>query len=316
MAHMRELARIPQAEIVAVCDVDEFRARAAAETSHASTYGCAEDLISRERLDALYICVPPNAHGDLEILAARKGIHLFVEKPVNLSLRQALRVSTALRESGVMTQTGYVLRYIPLFIRARAFLQDKEIGTAHVTRWNGLVGPPWWRRMDASGGQLVEMTTHQVDLLRWIMCEVDSVSAYYSMSRLYGDDAEVSIPDSQSVMLRFCSGAVATINTSCAIGKSSLGRMEFAIKDAMVRVERDSLDIDPPDRYPAPEVPDETPGIDASFVHAVLSGDRSLLRSPYDDAVKTLAITLAANLSAEEGGRPIDIESLIREAGK
>src|SRR5687768_3987100 len=167
-AHVRKLAEIPEAEIVACCDVDEARARMAADSLTAAVYTDGEKLIASERLDALYVCVPPTAHGDLEILAAQKDIHLFVEKPVNISLDAALRVSQAIGDSGVMSQTGYVLRYLPVFIRAHEFLKDKDVGTAHVFRWNGLVGAPWWRRYEESGGQLVEMTTHQVDLLRWM----------------------------------------------------------------------------------------------------------------------------------------------------
>ena len=315
-AHVRELQRIPQAEIVAVCDVDESRARSAAESLRASMHSCGEDLIRRETIDAVYICVPPNAHGDLEILAARKGLHIFVEKPVNLDLRAAVRAADSVRESGIMSQAGYVLRYNPVFKMAHDFLRDKEIGAAQVCRWNGLVGPPWWRKYDESGGQLVEMTTHQIDMLRWIMGEVESVTAHYSFNRLFRSDDTVTIPDSQAALLRFPSGAVATINTSCAVGKASLGSMEFAIKDAIVRITPEAVLIDPVNSYNAPGEPAMTPGIDESFVRAIQSGDPSLLLSPFEDAVRTLAVTLAANRSAEAGGRPVLVDEIFSEASR
>src|SRR5687768_16879538 len=88
-AHIRKLGEIPEAEIVAVCDVDESRARAAADSLRAAVYADGEKLIASERLDALYVCVPPTAHKNLEILAAHENIHLFVEKPVNISLNAA-----------------------------------------------------------------------------------------------------------------------------------------------------------------------------------------------------------------------------------
>lgn len=314
-SHIKELREVPDAEIVAVCDIDVSRARSAAEPLNAAVHTDGAKLIESERLDALYICIPPGAHGDLEILAARKGIHLFVEKPVNLYLDGAQNAWRAIRDFGVMSQTGYVLRYRPVFMRMHEFLQDKEVGTAHVFRWNGLVGAPWWRRYEESGGQLVEMTTHQVDLLRWFMGEIEAVSAAYSRNRLLRDDPRVSIPDSQSVLLRFRSGASATISTSCAIGSAWYGGIDFALKDARASIQDDQIDLDPPESYQLPPESGESPGIDESFVRAVVTGDRSLLKSPYDDAMRTLAVTLAANRSAEEGGRLVDLQEFTSEAG-
>ncbi len=313
-SHIRQLREIPEAEIVAVCDIDESRARSAAEPLSSRVYTDGEKLIGAEQLNALYICVPPTAHGNLEILAAQKGIHLFVEKPVNLSLVAAQDVSHAIRDSGVMSQTGYVLRYLPVFMRARDFLENNDIGTAQVTRWNGLVGAPWWRRYEESGGQLVEMATHQVDMLRWIMGEVESVSASYSQDRLLRDNPTVSIPDSQAVLLRFRSGASAALSISCAIGGASHGGMDFTIKDARVSIQGDQLIVDPHDAYPLPDAPSEYLGIDESFVRAVATGDRSLLKSPYDDAVQSLAVTLAANQSAENGGRQVRMDEFTHQS--
>lgn len=312
-SHIRRLREIPEADITAVCDIEEVRARTAADGLDCAVYTDGAELINGEQLDALYVCVPPSAHGDLEILAARKGLHLFVEKPVNLDMRQAQRVSREIRDAGVMSQAGYVLRYYPVYIRARELLSDKKVGTAHVFRWNGLVGAPWWRRYEESGGQLVEMTTHQVDLLRWMMGEVESVSASYSRDRLLSEDSTVSIPDSQAVLLRFRSGASATISTSCAIDGASLGGMDFTLKGARASVHGDELVIEPEGAYSLPPAPSENPGINESFIRAVLTGDRSLLKSPYDDAVKTLAVTLAANRSAEEGGRAVEVDRFLSE---
>jgi predicted dehydrogenase len=309
-AHLKNLKDVPEAEVVALCDVDEARARDAAAPLGAAVYSDAAKLLDGERLDALYICVPPHAHGDLEIQATRKGLHLFVEKPVNLYMDRAIAAERAIHEAGVLSQVGYTLRYLPAFRRLHAMLADKEIGTAHVFRWNGLPGLAWWRRYDQGGGQLVEMTTHQVDLLRWIMGEVTAVSASYSFDRLHRGLAGVSVPDTQAVLLHFASGASATISTSCAIGSGYLGGLDFVLKAARVRLQGDDLRCEPEGVYPVPESVEDAPGIDASFVRAVATGDRSLLKSPYDDALRSLAVTLAANRSAEEGGRLVRLEEM------
>lgn len=309
-AHIQHLASVPEARIVAVCDIDEGRARTVAEPLGAAVHTDGAKLIATEALDALYVCVPPHAHGDLEICAAEKGLHLFVEKPVNLYLDRALKAWEAIQAAGVMTQTGYSLRYLPGSPQLKAFLADKEVGTAHVFRWNGLPGTPWWRRYEESGGQLVEMTTHQVDLLRWVMGEVESVAASYSFNRLFRNEPDITVPDSQAVLLHFRSGASATINTACAIGRAYQGGLDFVIKDAKVSWKGDSIAVEPEGVYEVPP-PAETPGIDAAFVRAIATGDRSLLYSPYDDALRSAAVTLAANLSAEQGGRLVKMEELL-----
>ncbi|MGQ9525971.1 MAG: Gfo/Idh/MocA family protein [Armatimonadota bacterium] len=309
-AHMSALKALPEAKIVAVCDVNEERARAAAAPFDAAVYTNGADLIANEEIDALYVCVPPNAHGDIEVRAAQRGLHLFVEKPISLYMDEALRAWDAIRAAGIMTQVGYVLRYWPGSVQLKEFLADKEVGTANVFRWGGIPGAPWWRRMDESGGQLVEMTTHQVDLLRWVMGEVTAVSAGYSVNRLLKDMPDVTVPDSQAALLFFESGATATVSTSCALGSVGSSGMYFVIRNARVSWEGERITVDPGDAYPVPE-PKPSIGIDEAFVRAVATGDRSLLRSTYDDALRTLAVTLAANRSAEEGGRLVHVDELL-----
>jgi predicted dehydrogenase len=312
-AHLGRLKDIPEAEVVALCDVDQERVEAAAEPFGAAVYTDGGRLLDSEKLDALYVCVPPHAHEDFELRAAAKGVHLFVEKPVSLYMEQALAVQKAIREAGILSQAGYSLRYFPAYVRLHDFLAGKEIGTAHVFRWNGLVGAPWWRRYDQSGGQLVEMTTHQVDMLRWCMGEVEAVSASYSFDRLLKDEEGVTIPDTQAILLRFRSGASATISTSCAIGGAWQGGLDFALKNGKVSLQGEEIKVAPDGAYEVPPPGEPGPGIDEAFVRAVATKDASLLRSPYDDAVKTLAVTLAANRSAEQGGRLVPISELLPE---
>jgi myo-inositol 2-dehydrogenase/D-chiro-inositol 1-dehydrogenase len=311
--HLNHLKEIPEAQIAALCDINEERVKTTAAAFGAVAYTDSAKMLAETKLDALYVCVPPHAHGDIEIRAAQKGLHLFVEKPVNLYIDQARKAADAIRKAGVMSQVGYSLRYLGSAMRLKEFLKDKEVGSAHCFRWGGLPGVPWWRRYDQGGGQLVEMTTHQVDLLRWVMGEVEAVSASYSFKRIFKDQPEVTVPDSQAVLLHFKSGASATINTICATGKTGMNTVDIAIKDAKVNWKHDTLTIDPVDSYPAPPAPAETPSIDASFVRAIMSGNAAMLRSPYEDGLKTAAVTLAANRSAENGGKLVRVSEVLGE---
>ncbi|HLJ57950.1 MAG TPA: Gfo/Idh/MocA family oxidoreductase, partial [Chthonomonadaceae bacterium] len=129
-AHVRGLAAIPNARLAAVCDWDEALARKAAEPCGAAVYTDGPKMIAEAEIEALYICVPPHTHEDLELHAAARGLHLFVEKPVSLYMDQALRNAEAIRKAGILTQCGYQLRYWPNFRQLRAFLADRDVGAA------------------------------------------------------------------------------------------------------------------------------------------------------------------------------------------
>jgi hypothetical protein len=87
--------------------------------------------------------------------------------------------------------------------------------------------------------------------------------------------------------------------------------MEFAVRGARVGVRGSELRIYPEGSDTLPPEPPEPVGISAAFVKAVATGDRTALRSPYEDALRTAAVTLAANLSAAEGGRVVRLDELV-----
>jgi predicted dehydrogenase len=313
-AHVRALSAIPNARLVAVCDWQEELASTTAQPLGAVAYTDGAKMIAEADIEALYLCVTPHTHEDLEVRAAERGLHLYAEKPVNLYLDRALRARDAIRSSGIITQVGYQLRYFPNYRQLYDTLAGQEIGTANVCRWGGAPGKDWWRRYDQSGGQLVEMTTHQVDLLRWVMGEVEAVSASYSFDRLFKGESGLTVPDSQTVLLRFRSGASATVSTSCAVGKAWLGAMDFVLRNATVGFHKDTVTVAPEGSLPIPAQRTEMLTADEAFVRAVATGDRSILLSPYEDGLKTAAVTLAANRSAEEGGRLVRLEELLPDA--
>ena len=80
--HLRTLAQLDEAELVAFCDVVEEKALAAASEYGGRAYGHYEALYDSEALDAVYICLPPFAHAQPELAAIERGLPIFVEKPV------------------------------------------------------------------------------------------------------------------------------------------------------------------------------------------------------------------------------------------
>lgn len=299
--HLQQLREVEGAEIVALCDVVEERAREKAAECGAVAYADHRPMLERERLDALYVCVPPFAHEDAESLAAQRGVHLFVEKPVALTMEKGREVLAAIRTGGVMSSVGYSLRYLPATEAARRYLGGKTVAMVTADRWSGLPGGPWWRVMERSGGQLVEMTTHQVDVMRDLVGEIEEVHARYAR-RVLGDEPGVTVPDAQIVSFRFANGAIGMVTTSCGLTRGG-GRsdMNFLLRDVVLHYTTQGVGVTPETAPQPPEVGDDLPNIDAAFVQAVRTGDPSPIRCDYAEGLRTLAVTLAANESARTG---------------
>ncbi|MGQ9729723.1 MAG: Gfo/Idh/MocA family protein [Candidatus Zipacnadales bacterium] len=303
--HMSRLTALDGVAITAVCDVNAQRAAEAAAAHAANVYTDHMEMLNAEALDALYISVPPFAHTNAEIEAAGRGIHLFVEKPVHLDIEAALRICEAIDQAGIITCAGYQLRYLDTTQKLKRWLSGKTIGLVTTTRWGGLPSQPWWRVMEQSGGQLVEQTTHQIDLLRYFAGEVTEVSARYAL-RTMSDIENLTIPDAQVCWLQFKSGALGICTTSCmAMEGGGKGDLDILLRSQRLGWAANELFSSPP----VPELAGpytETPNIDYVFIEAIRTNDQSKILSSYFDAVKTLDITLAANLSAERNGEPVE----------
>ncbi len=300
-SHMRALGEMEDVQIAAICDVVQETAERVAGELGARPYTDHREMLDREDLDAMYVSVPTFAHTDAEILAAQKGVHLFLEKPVAPTMEKALEILEAIRKAGVLSCVGYQVRYTGHVQQARRFLADRTVGMVVVNRWGGLPGTPWWKVMDQSGGQLVEQTTHQVDLLRYVMGEVEEVHAYYAL-RTLDDVPELDIPDVYVLNLKFESGAVGSLTSACCFreggGSSST---TFILKNMRATLGQEGLEIHPEGADDPGPVPADEGSIDAVFMDAVRRGDEANILSDFEDGVRSLDVTLAANRSAASG---------------
>ena len=299
-SHMRVLSRIEDVDIVALCDVKEDTAQSAASEFGGAVYTDYREMLDKEDLTAMYVVVPTFAHYDAEILAAQQGVHMLLEKPVVPTMEKGLEILEAVQNSGVLTSVGYQQRYTGGAKQGREFLRDKDVAMALAYRWGGLPGTPWWRVMAQSGGQLVEQTTHQVDLLRYLVGEVAEVHAYYA-TRALNDVENLDIPDVYALSLQFENGAVGTLSSTCVLrnGGGSNG-IDVMMRDMRATVGANGVTVFPSGGAEVGEMP-ESEDIDEVFMDAIRSGDGSGILSDFEDGLRSLDISLAANKSAETG---------------
>lgn len=302
--HLDIVAPMDGVTIAAVCGVDADRAAAVGRRYGAASYTDVTAMLDRERLDALYVAIPPSAHTGQELQAVERGIHLFVEKPVALDLDLAERTAAALEASGVIGAAGYHLRYLDTVQEVKQVVDPHDVALALGYWIDGLPGVAWWRRQDSSGGQIVEQTTHIFDLARYVLGEATSVGALGVRGHM-ADVPDYSVHDASVVTLRFDCGTIATITSSCLADYHSHIGLELVARDHWVEITPESVTYrtDGETRTVTPRV-DPYLLENEVFLRAVRSGDLSEIRSTYADAVQSLRLTVAATAamdSAEAG---------------
>ena len=299
------------ATVTAACDLLPDRAAAAAKPFGAKTYTDWRRMLEAERYDAVFVCVPPFAHEGQEEEIVARGSHLYVAKPVALTVDYARRVVDAARRAGVLASSGYMWRCNDINAQVQEALSGRTLGLVLGTYVNPLPGTPWWRVKAQSGGQMVEQTTHVFDLARYFAGEVESVSCFGTFGML-ADVPGMATDDASVCNLRFASGAVGNIASSCAAERGGRVDLELVARNALVRYEcggsfrawvdgRESAGRNAADPYDA---------IVQSFLAAIRAAEPRHLRSPYADAARTLAVTLAAEASLASGGGPVPVEQL------
>jgi predicted dehydrogenase len=299
-AHLKNVKESGIADVIAVSDINEQAATSSAEKYGAVAYTDSIKMLDSEKLDAVFVCVPPFAHGVIEEEVVKRGIHIFVEKPLGLDLAVVQAKADVIRQSGVISGTGYCLRYWDIAQEAKAYLADKQVALVDGYYCTSFVPTPWWRVMEKSGGQLVEQTTHIVDLLRYLGGEVTSVQAF--MSLVASKDIEhLDIYDVGTVNVAFKDGGVGHVRTTFLQPDHRSG-LEVMGNGFRLTVDGGTLTIVEKEKTVIKKSNvDFYKEQDLAFLQALETGDRSLILVPYDEALKTLAVTLAANESAQTG---------------
>nr|WP_319934246.1 glycosyltransferase [Lichenihabitans sp. Uapishka_5] len=298
--HMGVLQGFEDVEFAAFADPAEERAREAAERFGARAYADFNTMLAKEELDALYICVPPFAHGAPERAALAKKLPFFVEKPVALDLALAEEIAAAVAAAGLVTGVGYHWRYLDTLDEARAVLADNPAQFLSGYWLDSTPPPQWWWKNAQSGGQMNEQTTHIIDLARYLVGDVVQVFGLHG-HKARPDFPGLDVPTVSTASLKFASGAVANIGSTCLLGwNHRVGLHVFADRLAMEVTDHNfMLDVGHGRPYRGTDG-DPVWREDRDFIDAVRGGENRI-RCPYGEALATLRVTDAIRRSAETG---------------
>ena len=213
-AHLQGYAALSDLfSLVAVCDVNEAAAqRIADEHEVKKVYTLVEDLLEDGDFDAVDICLPHDLHAPVAIAAAEAGKHVLVEKPMALSLEEADAMIVAAGKNDVKLMCAFCERYDPQYVKIKELVESGAIGQVLCARadhnQNVLTPEGHWIQQKArlGGGAVFSAGCHRIDLLRWIVGEVDAVSCFgaFCPERMEGEVAG-------TVSLHYVNGAVGTM---------------------------------------------------------------------------------------------------------
>jgi predicted dehydrogenase len=205
------------AHLVAVADQDTARAeQLAARFGNPGLHGDYRELLLRDDIQAVSICLPDFLHAEAAVAAAQAGKHVLCEKPLALDVPSADAMVAACAQAGV--QLGMMLnhRYAPDNLLSKAVLRDGGLGEVLIgdcIHSSSLTGDPdntspWrGRKGRAAGGILSTQAIHFLDLLLWFMGRAAAIQAYTATLVRHEQDYE----DTVALAIRLKSGALATL---------------------------------------------------------------------------------------------------------
>jgi len=289
--HVRVLNELPNAEVVAVCDLNPENAKAIAEKLGIKCYADSQEMFKSVEIDAVTLCVWSTNLASESMTALRAGKHVFVEKPMAGSATEARKIIELADRKKRHLTVGFIERFNPAVQRFKRLIENGEIGSIvsaaakRVSRWPERIGDV---------GVVKDTAIHDIDIMRYIFGE-DPVIVYANAGRLKHERLE----DYAQIMLTFSGGRTAFIETNWLT--------PYKIRKLVVTGSRAIISLD----YITQEMSIETEGRTLTpreewreplklelqhFVECILEGKESLITGL--DGLRALEIAEAALRSA------------------
>lgn len=244
--HFPEYDAHQETNIMAVCDIDQDRANAAAQRYDAQAYTDYIELLKNKDIDVVSVCTPNYLHASITIAALEAGKHVLCEKPMATSLKEAEKMNEAAAKSGKILMIGHNQRFVPSHQKAKKLIESGEVGKVYSFRTAfGHSGPETWsvdgrnswffKKDQAVIGAMGDLGVHKADLLRYVLGEeFVEVGAFVETSA----KEQADVDDSAACILRTGSGIIGTLTASWSYAKEDNATVIYAEK-AVLRLEDD-----------------------------------------------------------------------------
>ncbi len=234
MIHATNFARsVHQARLTAIVETDQERKLAVlAELGLEKGYSAWQDAINDDEIDAIIVATPTNLHCEIVVAAAKAGKHVLCEKPLAVNVEECKTMIQAVKENNVKLQIGFMRRYDAGFMAAKARIEEGEIGDIVLVKsltHGPSIPKPWMYDIKNSNGPLAEVSSHDIDSLRWF-----TGSEYTEVYAIGGNfrcqDARKDYPDFYDNFImtaRFKNGMQGLIDGAMAVRYGYDSRVEI-----------------------------------------------------------------------------------------
>lgn len=238
MVHIPVVKTIAQVQLVALAEADMASADLPSmNVSSAKYYDDWQLLLDDAKLDAVVITLPTALHVEAASAAFRRGLHVYLEKPLSDNCNNTRELIRCWRKSGKIGMVGFNFRFNPLFEKARKMLTEgrigKILGTRSVFTSRGPVLAEWKKHRKSGGGALLDLSSHHFDLLPWLLGR-NPASVACNLSSVQTED------DTSNVQMTYEDGVVSHIFTS--INASEEHRLEITGTDGTMLIDLNRSD--------------------------------------------------------------------------
>ncbi len=317
--HARAAHETEGVEVVAVYGQNQERAARLAESYGGAVYDSLESFLSHEPLDVALIGSPSGLHAEQGVAAARRGLHVLVEKPIDTTTDRADALISECERAGVKLGVFFQDRVAPDIIKLKALVDAGALGKPILAsgrvRW---YRPPEyysgsrWRGTWAldGGGALMNQGVHTVDLLLWLMGDVERV---YARATTALHDIEVE--DTVVATLEFKSGAVGTLEATTSVYPGYRRRVELTGSEGTLVLEHDRL-VAADLRTPLDNFIRATEGSGNASASSPVVSDVSGHRKMLEDFLRAIETDAAPRCDGREGRRSVELVEAIYESSR
>jgi len=246
VVHLRAIRNLAGAELVGVCDTDPGRAAAAAGQYGVPAFADHRRLLEATRPDVVHVCTPHNQHVPVAIDCLEAGVAVLVEKPVAHTVAEADRlIAAAAGHPGAQAGICLQNRYNAASVAARELLDSGKLGAVRggsaTVLWHRdpayYRARPWRGRVSESGGGvLINQAIHTLDLMQWLIGDVERVRGHAGR---YALDGVIDVEDTAHALLDHAGGARSVVFATVGNATDSAVTIEIATERATLLIRGD-----------------------------------------------------------------------------
>lgn len=321
--HGKAITNAPDAELVATCDIIPERAQKTAETYGAAHwYTDYNEMLKRDDIDVVSVCVPSGLHGEVAEAAAKAHKHVFSEKPIEITKPKIDRMIKVCHDEGVKLGCVFQMRTFAANQMTRKMVEEGRLGKmvlcdAYMKYYRS---PEYYKSADwrgtwelDGGGSLMNQGVHGIDLLLY-MANSDVESVVAQADHLVRD---IEVEDTAVALIKFKNGAYGVIEGTTSVNPARKARFELHGNDGSIVLEEAKFLTWSVPGVAQPEGSQESSGAGHSDPKAITASGHVFLvqdmceavlydRTPYitgESARKAVDLILAIYESAQTGKR-------------